>query len=49
MQTGNGGLAGPLRRFADRLAAVRSAEAVDMDQVGRSWWSWQPMRSSSAR
>ena len=35
MQTGNGGLPGPLRRFADRLAAVRSAEVADMDQVGR--------------
>ena len=35
MQTGNGGLPGPLRRFSDRLKEVRSADVVNMDQVGR--------------
>ncbi len=34
-QTGTGGLPGPLRHFADRLDEVRSAEVVDMEQVGR--------------
>jgi hypothetical protein len=34
-QTGSGALPGPLRHFADRLDEVRSAEAFDMDQVGR--------------
>ena len=34
-QPGTGGLPGPLRRFADRLEEVRSAETFDMDQVGR--------------
>ena len=33
--TGSGGLPAPLRRFADRLDELRSAEVVDMDQVGR--------------
>jgi hypothetical protein len=32
----NGEMPGPLRHFADRLAEVRSAEIVDMDQVGRA-------------
>jgi hypothetical protein len=32
---GTSGLPGPLRRFADRLDEVRSAEIFDMDQVGR--------------
>ena len=34
-QTGSGGLPGPLRHFADRLAEVRSAEIFDLDQVGQ--------------
>ena len=34
-QPGTGALPGPLRRFADRLDEVRSAEVLDMDQVGR--------------
>ena len=34
-QTGTSGLPGPLRRFADRLDEVRSADVVDMGQVGR--------------
>jgi hypothetical protein len=34
-QPGTGSLPGPLRHFADRLAAVRSAEIFDMNQVGR--------------
>jgi hypothetical protein len=34
-QTGSGGLPGPLRRFAERLAEVRSAEVFDVDQAGR--------------
>ena len=33
--TGSGGLPAPLRRFADRLDELRSAEVADMDQVGR--------------
>jgi predicted metal-dependent enzyme (double-stranded beta helix superfamily) len=32
----DGEMPGPLRHFADRLAEVRSAEIVDMDQVGRA-------------
>jgi predicted metal-dependent enzyme (double-stranded beta helix superfamily) len=35
MQTGTGTLAGPLRHFAERIGEVRSADVVDMDQVGR--------------
>jgi hypothetical protein len=35
-QTGTGGLPGPLRRFADRLDEIRSAETFDMGQVGRA-------------
>jgi hypothetical protein len=35
MQTGTGTLPGPLRHFADRLDEVRSADVLDMDQVGR--------------
>jgi hypothetical protein len=35
MQTGNGDLPGPLRRFSDRLDEARSAQVVDMDQVGQ--------------
>jgi hypothetical protein len=35
MQTGTSALPGPLRRFADRLDEVRSADVVDMGQVGR--------------
>ena len=34
-QTDTGAWPEPLRRFADRLAEVRSADVVDMDQVGR--------------
>jgi predicted metal-dependent enzyme (double-stranded beta helix superfamily) len=34
-QEGIGGLPGPLRHFVDRLDELRSAEVVDMDQVGR--------------
>jgi hypothetical protein len=34
-QPDTSGWPGPLRRFADRLDEVRSAEIVDMDQVGR--------------
>ena len=34
-QRGTSGLPGPLRRFADRLDEVRSAEIVHMDQVGQ--------------
>ena len=34
-QTDTSGLPRPLRRFADRLDEVRSAEIFDMDQVGR--------------
>ena len=34
-QLGTGRLPEPLRRFADRLDEVRSADVVDMDQVGR--------------
>jgi predicted metal-dependent enzyme (double-stranded beta helix superfamily) len=34
-QTGTSGLPGPLRRFADRLDDLRSADVVDMDLVGR--------------
>jgi len=34
-QPSSGGLPGPLRRFADRLAEAGSADAVDMNQVGR--------------
>ena len=34
-QSGTGGVPGPLRRFADRLDEVRSADVLDMDQVGR--------------
>jgi hypothetical protein len=34
-QSGTGGVPGPLRRFADRLDEVRSADVVDMGQVGR--------------
>ena len=34
-QPGTGGLPGPLRHFADRLDEARSAEVIDMDQVGR--------------
>jgi len=34
-QTGSGGLPGPLRHFADRLAEVRSAEIFDVAQAGR--------------
>jgi hypothetical protein len=34
-QPGTGGLPGPLRRFTDQLGEVRSAEILDMDQVGR--------------
>jgi hypothetical protein len=48
-QRGTSGLPGPLRRFADRLDEVRSAEIVHMDQVGRFWRSWLPMRSFSVR
>jgi hypothetical protein len=36
-QTGTSGLPGPLRRFADRLDEVHSAEVADMDQVGGFW------------
>ena len=43
------GWPGPLRRFADRLDEVRSAEIFDMDQVGGFWWSWLPMKSFSIR
>jgi hypothetical protein len=32
---GTSGLPGPLRRFADRLDEVRSAETVHMDLVGQ--------------
>jgi len=35
-QPGSGPWPGPLRHFADRLDEVRSAEAFDMDQVGRT-------------
>ena len=35
MQTGTSALPGPLRHFADRLDEVRSADVVDMNQVGR--------------
>ena len=34
-QPDTSGWPGPLRRFADRLDEVRSAEIFDMDQVGR--------------
>jgi predicted metal-dependent enzyme (double-stranded beta helix superfamily) len=34
-EAGHGGLPGPLRQFADRIAEVRSADIVDMEQVGR--------------
>ena len=34
-QTDTSGLPRPLRRFADRLDEVRSAEIFDMDRVGR--------------
>jgi hypothetical protein len=34
-QPGTGRLPWPLRHFADRLGEVRSADVVDMDQVGR--------------
>jgi hypothetical protein len=34
-QPGTGALPGPLRRFADRLDEVRSAEVFDVDQAGR--------------
>jgi predicted metal-dependent enzyme (double-stranded beta helix superfamily) len=34
-QEGIGGLPGPLRHFVDRLEVLRSAEVVDMDQMGR--------------
>ena len=34
-QPGTGAWPGPLRHFADRLDEVRSAEVLDMDQVGR--------------
>jgi len=34
-QEGIGGLPGPLRHFSDRLDELRSAEVVDMGQVGR--------------
>src|ERR1700746_421737 len=33
----SGGLPGPLRHFADRIAEGRSAKGLDMDQVGRGW------------
>jgi hypothetical protein len=35
-QTDTGAWPGPLRRFADRIDEVRSADVPDMDQVGRA-------------